>query len=340
MGDAFTAVNDDDYTLFYNPASLGRHKHDLTLMPINPQGTGTNVLADADRFENFPTQPVPASRVLMDYPVHASAGISPGFKIFNLGVTFIANESYDLLLRNRAHPMLDLDLRSDRGVLFGVGIPLGSGRVNNKTTSGSQTNLGISGKSISRKGLRDTLALTGPTVVDSLSKEDIGGIVDSLGQASGKAWGVDAGLEHIEKSGSTQFVFALAALDIGDTKFKEAENPNKLEVADNKGQVNLGMAGGQNFGLFHYVLSTDIRGLNQQMDMGKRVRVGAQVGIPLLTAMAGMNSGYYSYGASLNLGILKVTAGLYDVEMGSKYKQIKSKQFVIYLSLFDFSFDA
>ncbi|MGE3611527.1 MAG: hypothetical protein AB7I27_18190 [Bacteriovoracaceae bacterium] len=339
MGDAFTAVNDDEYTLFYNPASLARHKNDLTLTPLNPQGSGTNVLNDLDKFKDFPSDAVGASEVLMDYPVHASAGISPGFKFFNFGVTFIANESYDILLRNKAHPMLDLDLRSDRGVMFGVGIPLG-GNLSKKTQSGSKTSMGLSVKRISRTGLRDSLALTGPTVVDSLSKEDVSQIVNSLGQASGKAWGFDFGLEHMMKSGPNQFVIGLSALDIGGTKFKVADNPNDLKVADTKGQVNLGLAGGQDFGLFHYILSTDFRGLNEQMDFGKRVRLGAQVGIPLLTFMGGINSGYYSYGASLNLGLMKLTGGLYDVEIGSKYKQIRSKQFIIYLSLFDFSFDA
>jgi hypothetical protein len=76
------------------------------------------------------------------------------------------------------------------------------------------------------------------------------------------------------------------------------------------------------------------------MDFGKRLRFGAQVGIPGLKLMGGINSGYYSYGATVDLALMKLTAGFYDVELGSKYKQTKSKRFVIYLSLFDFSFDA
>src|SRR6478736_4351340 len=67
MGDAFTAVNDDDFTLFYNPASLGRHRRDLTLTPFNPSMNATNILGDMNRFKNFPNEPVGASDVLMDY---------------------------------------------------------------------------------------------------------------------------------------------------------------------------------------------------------------------------------------------------------------------------------
>jgi hypothetical protein len=340
MGDAFTAVNDDDFTLFYNPASLGRHKNDLSLYPFNPQFTGSNVLNDMDRFKNFPNEPVGASKVLMDYPAHASAGIAPGFKLFNVGVSFLANESFDALLRNPSHPMLDLDLKSDRGVMMGIGIPIGPGRISRKSQSGSQTTLGLGAKYLERTGVRDTLALTGPTVLESLDQKELDKLLKSLGRVKGIGYGFDAGLEHVVKQGNSQFILGLSALDITGTKFKEENNTNNLQVSDIRDQVNLGMAAGQNFNFFHYILSADVRGLNEQVDFGKRLRMGAELGIPGIKILAGMNSGYYSYGTMLELGFMKVTTGFYDVELGSKYKQIKSRRFVIYLSLFDFSFDA
>ncbi len=340
MGDAYTAVNDDEFTLFYNPASLARHKNDLTLYPFNANLAATNVLDDMDRFEDFPSDPVAASDLLMDYPVHASGGVAPGFKLFNFGVTFIANESVDALLRNNAHPMLDLDIRSDKGVAFGLGIPLGSNRISKKSSSGSQTSLGLSTKYIERTGVKDTLALSGPTVIDGLGQEELNDLLKSLGQVKGIGWGFDAGLEHIVRNGPTQFVFGLSALDITGTEYKVDDNIDNLKVADTKDQVNLGLAAGQDFGLFHYVISADVRGLNEQMDFGKRLRFGGQVGIPGIMLMGGLNSGYYSYGAQLDLAFMKLVGGFYDVELGSKYKQTKSRRFIIYLSLFDFSFDA
>lgn len=342
MGDAFTAVNDDEYTLFYNPATLGRHKNDLSLHMFPGHLSGTNVLADMDRFKDFPDEPVGMSDVLMDYPVHASAGVAPGFKLFNVGVTFIANESYDLLLRNRAHPMMDLDIRSDRGVIMGVGVPLGSGRINRKSLTGSQTSIGLSAKYIERTGIRDTLALTGPVVLDTMGKDNVSELVKSLGQVKGRGWGFDMGLEHISRAGPALFVVGLSALDITNTDMTipDSDNPYDLKVSDINDQVNLGIAGGMDWKLFNIIASADIRGLNEQMDTMKRLRFGLQAGIPGLKLMAGVNSGYYSYGATIDLLLLKVTGGFYDVEIGSKYKQTKSKRFILYLSLFDFSFDA
>lgn len=156
----------------------------------------------------------------------------------------------------------------------------------------------------------------------------------------GQGWGFDAGFEHVLKSANSQFVLGLSALDITGTEFKVAKNPDNLKVANIRDQVNLGMAFGQDYKIFHYILSTDIRALNEEMDFGKRVRVGAEVGLAGLSLMAGVNSGYYSYGATLDLFIMKLTAGFYDVEIGSKYKQVQSKRLILFLSLFDFSFDA
>lgn len=342
MGDAFTAVNDDEYTLFYNPATLARHKSDLSLHMFPGHVSGTNVLADMDRFEDFPDEPVGMSDVLMDYPVHASAGVAPGFKLFNIGVTFVANESYDLLLRNRSHPMMDLDIRSDRGLLMGVGVPLGSSRINRKSLTGSQTSIGLTAKYIERTGIKDTLALTGPTVLESMGQDNVSDLVKSLGQVKGRGWGFDLGFEHISRAGPALFVVGLSALDVTDTEMRipDEDNPYDLKVADQNDQVNLGIAGGMDWKLFNIIASADIRALNEQMDAGKRVRFGVQAGLPGLKIMAGVNSGYYSYGATVDLLLLKVTGGFYDVELGSKYKQTKSKRFILYLSLFDFSFDA
>lgn len=339
MGDAFTAVSADSFSLFYNPASLARHKNDFTLNPLNPYFMGSNLLSDSSRFENVPTEPVAASRVLMDYPAHVSAGIAPGFKFFNVGVSFLASESVDVLLRNRAQPMLDLNVKSDKGVVVGVGIPLGNSRLS-KNGAGSQTSLGIAAKYIERTGIRDTLALSGPTVVDSLGQSELEQLMRSLGRVKGIGYGFDAGLEHIARRGNSQFVLSLAALDITGTDFTEAYTPDNLQVADIKDQVNLGLAAGQNYKFYHYILSADIRGLNEEMDFMKRVRLGAQIGFPGLKLMAGFNSGYYNYGAMVNFGILSLTAGFFDLEMGSNYRQIKSRRFLLYLSLFDFSFDA
>ncbi len=340
MGDAFTAVNDDAFALFYNPATLGRHKNDFTMYPVNGTFTATNVLADLDRFEDLEDDPVATANALMDYPVHAGINTAPGFKMFNFALSAIVSDSYDVLLRNTSNPTLDIDLRSDRGMAMGVAFPIGPGRLNKKSTEGSQTSLGIGLKYIERTGVSDQIGLLSPTVLNSLDQEELEDLIKSLGRVRGQAWGFDAGVEHVMRKGNSQFILGLAALDMTGTDFKVPENDNKLKVANSRDQINLGMAFGQDHKIFHYILSADIRALNEEMEFGKRLRAGLEVGIPGLSVMAGLNSGYYTYGATLDLGFIKTTAGFYEVEVGSKYRQTKSSRFVIAVSLFDFSFDA
>jgi hypothetical protein len=340
MGDAFTAVNDDSFTLFYNPATLARHKSDLTLYPLNATLTGTNVLADMDRFKDFPDEPVGAADVLMNYPVHAGVNTAPGFKLFNFGMTAIVADSYDILLRNQANPTMDIDIRSDRGVAMGFALPIGPGRLNKKTNRGSQTSIGVGAKYIERTGVADQIGLMSTTTLNCLGQDKVEDVAKCLGRVRGQAWGFDLGVEHVVKVANAQWVLGMTALDVTGTDFQVPNNPNKLKVASNRDQVNLGSAFGQDFGLFHYIVSADVRALNEEMDFGKRLRVGGEVGVPGLAVMAGMNSGYYSYGATLDMGFIKTTAGMYEVEVGSKYKQQKSSRFVLSVTLFDFSFDA
>jgi hypothetical protein len=341
MGDAWTAVNTDEYTLFYNPASMGRHSRDFTFYPFNPTVTGTNVLTDMDKFDNFPDTPSGVADVIMDYPVHIGTNITPGFKLFNFGFSLIASEQADILLRNRIHPTLDVDYRSDRGFVMGVGIPIGPGRISGKSTSGQQTTVGIGAKYIKRKGLFDGYSLTGTDLLDYInSEEDMDAIIRKLGLVEGSAWGFDAGLEHVIRSGSNQIIFGLAALDITTTDFDVPSNGENKTVAPNKDQVNLGAAWMHRSELFKGTFSLDIRGLTQEMETMERVRLGLELGTAGVSALAGFNAGYLSYGVAIDVGMLKATAGFYGVEVGGAYRRTESERFVIYLSLFDFSFDA
>lgn len=341
MGDAWTAVNTDEYTLFYNPASMGRHSRDFTFYPFNPTVTGTNVLSDMDKFDNFPDTPNGVADVIMDYPVHIGTNIVPGFKLFNFGFNLIASEQADLLLRNRIHPTLDVDYRSDRGFVMGLGIPIGPGRIGGKSVAGQQTTVGLGVKYIKRKGIYDGYSLTGTDLLDYIdSEEDMDEIVRRLGLVEGSAWGFDAGLEHVIRRGPNQVVFGLAALDITTTDFDVPKNDENKTVAPMKDQVNLGAAWMHRSAVFKGTFSVDIRGLTQEMEMMERVRVGLELGVPGVSALAGFNAGYLSYGVGVDVGFFKATAGFYGVEAGGAYRRTESERFVLYVSLFDFSFDA
>lgn len=74
--------------------------------------------------------------------------------------------------------------------------------------------------------MRDTLALTGLTVPESLYQEELEKLLRFPGQVKGIGYGFDAGREQVVRNGNSQVVVGLAALDITGTTFTQAENEN------------------------------------------------------------------------------------------------------------------
>lgn len=347
MGDAFTAVADDEFTLFYNPAALGRNKS-VVLTPLNPNFTGTNVLEDLDRFKNFPKgNPSGVADKLLNFPLSLQASIFPGLKMANFGFNLFASSKTNIILRNAVHPILDLDYRYDRGFITGFAYNIGSGarasRIKktskSQIQSGRRLSIGGAVKFIKREGVDEQFDLFGTTLLNKINSgtTDIGDFKKALGFSDGKAWGLDLGTEYAYSSGRNLFTAGLAVLDVGSTRFRKTEGVAKIPIQ--KMAINSGVAFKQDFGIFDYTLAGDLRPLNSGIDNARKFHFGAEFSLPFVTLNAGWSEGYISYGGSLKLWPFKLTAGFYGVEIGSKFREQEAKRFVLLLSLFDFSFD-
>ncbi len=346
MGDAFTARADDEYSLFYNPASLGRTKG-LSLTPINPEFGLTNALDEMDKFQNIPQNDTAAlSERFMGTPVYLHASAMPNVKMGGFGLSLFLNTTTSLVLRNAVHPIADIDYRYDRGFTMGYAYSWGTAGKKKKkkdaaTTSGYRTSIGASVKHVRRSALVQEFPLFGTSLINTINKpgnKDWAQIRNSLGYSEGSAWGGDLGIEHSIVRGPTEIAFGLSAMDIGDLQFRRLNGTG--EIPRQPMTINGGMTFRQDFKIFDYSLSADIHPMNQYMPLGRRIHIGAEAGIPLVRVFAGYSEGYLSYGAQLNVYMFKLTAGFYGVELGSEYKEEKGSRALIYLSLFDFSFDA
>lgn len=347
MGDAYTAIADDDYTLFYNPASLGRNKG-VSFTPLNPAIGATNVLDDQDRFKDFPkSDPVAIADRILNYPVTIQAGIFPGIKLGRFGMTLFASSKSNIVLRNAIHPSLDVDYRYDRGFVAGYAHNIGSGAYSSrvkktakeKLTSGNRLSFGIGVKHMNRQGISDQYDLFGTTLLSKINagQTDIEDLKTALGYSTGKAWGVDLGMEHAISSGRSLLTSGISIMDVGDTQFKKTEGTGNVPQQDMT--INTGVAFKQDYGFFDYTLALDIHPLNGPSVIARKFHLGAELSLPLLTFHGGMSEGYLSYGATVRLWPVKVTAGFYGVEVGSKFKEQEAKRFIVLVSLFDFSFD-
>ena len=349
MGDAYTAIADDEFTLFYNPAALGRNKG-VSLTLLDPTLGLTDALGELDRFKNFPSGAGAAPNIakrLMDFPIYVEVSAFPTLKIGQFGFTLFADSKSSFVMRNATNPELDINYRYDRGFIMGYAHNIGSGAYTSKakkgakasTSSGSRLSIGFAVKHINRQGIQNQFDLFGTTLLNKINSgsTDISSLKDALGYSKGTAWGVDSGAEYAYSSGHSLFTAGLSAMDIGSTRFIRTEGTGEIPKQDMI--INSGVAFKQDFGFFDYTLSADMHPMTGPIENSRRFHLGSELSLPLLTFDAGWSEGYLSYGATVKLWPFKLTTGFYGVEVGSHFREQEAKRFILYLSLFDFSID-
>jgi hypothetical protein len=123
---------------------------------------------------------------------------------------------------------------------------------------------------------------------------------------------------------------ALVVANIGDLDFEGLGTIPQ--------QVNVGVALHPDFWILSNTLAAEIHDATKQIeaddDLYKRVHLGAEVRFPkTLTLRAGVNSGYYTAGATLDFWILKLSAATYAEELGAYAGQRANRRYVAQVSL-------
>jgi hypothetical protein len=336
MGDAYTSLADDGFSLFYNPALLARHDG-FSFNPLPFNISVTNALSELDRFNNLPSDPSGVYNQFSGLPIHLNLGWTPGFKMGNFALSGFNNNITNLQFVNNITPNLDVDYRSDSGFIFGYAHSLMGSF--SEESGGTQLSLGLGVKYIERESINGFYPMTSTSVLDILNSGDINSILDALGRAQGQGWGWDVGLDFITKDGINTITAGLVAKDV-TTNIVTNANPNEDEVPGQPATVNFGASWRQDVGPMHYLLSVDLRDLQDfSQQFMTRTRIGLEWGIPGFTVMAGYSEGYYSWGIQTDLLVIDTYIGFYDVELGEQLGQQKGSRALIYFSLLDFTFD-
>ncbi len=344
MGDAYTSLVEDEYILFYNPAAIGK-TFGVYLTPLNVDLGVTNFYDDQAKFKNLPkTAPGIASR-FMGYPIYLHAGYNPGFRFGPFAFNYYLSNTSSMVMHNIVHPFIDIDYRYDRGFTFGFAYTIGKSAKKNyktkkKTTpTGRRTSFGFSTKFISRESIAENISLYSTTLLNQIATSggDTAALKRALGFSKGDGWGGDLGIEHAITHGSTELTAAFSILDVANTRINRHEGTRKIPVQEMS--VNSGISFKQDFTILDYSFSLDLHPLNQNIDFMRKLHMGFQLGLPLVRAYAGLSEGYVSYGLGLRLWPIEILAGVYSVELGTKYKDQQGKRALIYINLLDFSFD-
>lgn len=348
MGDAFTAVADDEMTLFYNPAALGRHSG-VTIVPLKPNIGLPDVLDKdlsfdnfkigvSDRFENFPSDPAPIADRVLGFPVYLEVGTAPTVKVMNFGFNFFAVSKTSMDLQNAIHPVLDLSYRLDRGLILGYAFNSGSGG-KGANPMGHSFSTGVGFKTMNRQGLENNFDLFGTNLLEIIQNSDsYKEIRRNLGYSKGSGFGFDLGFEYNYRTGPTRYTLGLSYLDIGDTSFSKDEGI--AEVPDQEQSLNLGASFNQDFGIIDYTLAADYSNIiDPTTPMISKLKLGGRFRMPLLSVYTGWNGGYVSWGVGLRILFMDLKVGFYGIELGRNFRQEEGKRTVISLSVAEIALD-
>ena len=317
MGNAFIGLADDEEALFINPAGLAG----ITRPSLNYVVADLSVASDflatykqgAEAFKKIDGDSL---NVIMGKNLTAEAQITPTLVMPHIGVGVLVDGQVGLHAENQALPRIKLGYQTTSGLQVGYGTAIGK----KASKRFGELRVGVAGKMVWRRGgIRKVPTLTLLTI----NKDVLGGIIGNYGAG----YGLDLGTQYVIKPAnrftfSTGFVYT----DIGDTSFGEGPDPIK-------GNLGLGFAGQYDLGAIKVAATYDYKHMLDRTDFRKKNHFGLEVDLPLVSAYAGFNQVYFTYGGSVDVWLLRVTALSYAEEQGSFVFQNPERRWVLRLAL-------
>lgn len=321
MGGVYVPFVRGTDALFVNPAALGYSPLlDIKLIDLSV-ATNSFTFESIEDFKSINAEDPSSFNKFYGKQVWAQGSGKIAVSIPHLAVGYLNNAEVSLQLHNPAFPEFETYFLQDEGYYIGGSLGLGPA-----------TYLGLAFKRIHRWG-GSVQELSVGDVAGTSKFEDIG----NRFQNRGLGYGLDVALST-ELPTPLKPTFALVWQDVGSTAFNKtagAEAPPSINQ-------NLTFAGGVGLDLpgLDFLVGFEARHLLEpEMQIGKKLHLGAELSLPLIDVRAGYGQGYLSYGAGLNLFIFHIDAVSYTEEMGVYPGQSGDARYMATISI-DLSFDA
>lgn len=318
LGNAFTSLVEDDEALFYNPAGIAKNGG-VFWKVADPRG-GFSSMDALKQYSNLsdPTLFSTTLQKLYGKPIYMQGGGKTAVSVPFFMAAYYVDIDASIMADNPVSPTLDVSFIKDSGVAFGTGFPIGP-----------FIQYGIALKRITREGSRKSY---GPSVIADVAAGTSDPDVifrDLLNKGTGYA--MDMGWNFTFPA-PVQPTFSLVWKNIGNTKFTPALGSEAPPTEQQ--EWILGSSLMVDLGLFHIAPSLDFKHANDtEEQLGKKVHLGVEFGLPLLDLRVGLNQGYLSYGAGIDLGFLQVDAASWGTEVGGYPGQLESRRFMIQASI-------
>ena len=325
MGNAYVAIADDEHAIFYNPAGVaaydGMELHYLALQVTGSEDAVNlrNTLKDLKNPNGSDLNQ------FMGQNIYGDATASTSLIVPHFGIAAIYDSQAALYAKNQSFPKIEYGFQRTSGVQAAFGFSTSQGR---KRGYGKKNNnflsewrFGASAKYLVRRG---GYRLLTPLELASMSSDQLKSLVDG----KGSGYGADIGIQRFHRvTPRSTFHFGATYSNIGDVGFGGNADPVRSGVA-------AGIGWSQDLGLGVATLAYDVRQINRHDDWRKKSHLGLRFAFPfLLDIYAGMNQSYFSYGASVDIWLLKVTVASYKEEIGPLVFQDPERRYALRIDL-------
>lgn len=299
MGGAFTAVADDENALFFNPAGLAKVDQ-WSMGLINPllesSESNSDLYKDVDDTDLDATSEVAdLIRDNLGETAHFRLALFPHVVTPNFAIGVLGQVQANLEARNVANPEMDVDALGTASGHLGYG----HGFFNDILR------VGAGAKYISASRLREVY-----TAAD-ISADDFDTRVED-DMMDGDGFGFDVGV-MVTAPVLLKPTLGVVVLNVGDVDLGDAGVLPQ--------QLNVGVSLAHDFSWVKITGAADILDITKDAgfdeDMNKRLHMGLEAKTKYLALRTGLYQGYGSFGATIDLRLLKLDYANYAEEISS-----------------------
>lgn len=321
MGNAYSAVVRDKDSIFYNPAGLARVQGvNLTLFNLRLGADGRDVYDIYNRAKDATNY---ADTLRAFYGKNLWLGGGARAALTAPGFGFAAYDSAEVAahLSNPAFPNLNFRYTNDLGYALGLAVDIFP-----------TVHVGVVGQRITRTGAKQPIGLT---TLGTLSNQ---ALLDQISNR-GTGYSASAGLLLGVPTPTLPRV-SIVWKNMGQTTFTHEAGLRAPPAIDNEivvgGSLDIDLPLVTITPSFDYKHATNMNEVAQ-----KKIHLGLEVDLPLFAVRGGLHQGYYTAGVGADIGLLRVDAATYGVELGEYPGQKEDRRYVIEATIelgFDFSF--
>jgi hypothetical protein len=317
MANAFTAVADDEQAIFYNPAGLaGIPRLRFNYFVEDVEVSTDSILKMSDNISAFKDFTPEKLNVLMGQNLYIRSQFTPSFVMPNFGFAVIVDDQFAINLKNQAMPQMLLGYQMTNGFQAATGFSL----LGTQRRAKDDLRLGFAGKMLWRRGGYHLLSLAEILSLDQ----------SLLGEQAGdyeRGMGIDMGLQYLRTlNDRLTLSFGSNFQNIGDITF----GPKGDSL---KGNLSAGVAATYKHKLLKAILSYEYRHLLDDADWRKKMHLGTEIGLPIVSLYGGLNQTHLVYGVSADVWYVKATVLSYAEDLATYAGQDASRRYMLRLQL-------